>query len=346
MTIRLPFSAPRPRTPGRVGRARSIGLPLVILGALLTFVLAGCGSIASDPLVAATVDGHSISLAAYQRMLSIYEVTAAQQQNQQVASWRTPAGRSMLATLQRGTLDALTNIALTHEQVQQQRITVKSADVAAQVKSLATQVDRMLSQVPDNADVRELDRGAHDALKQHPGSQDVYALLEGRPSTADALTLLAWNQVEQAALLAHGKVPSVHLRLIEVAHQSDATHLKQQAQGGADFGQLARTSSLDQQTGQNGGDLGVVYAGQLSSALDQYLFSPAAIHAAQKYVTVPFQGKYVLFEVTQRGRTPLASITDTTTASGVLNSWLSLVVKPSAQIAEFVAIDPTPNPAG
>lgn len=346
MTIRLPFSAPRPRTPSRVARARSLRLPLLFLGALLTFALAGCGSITADPLVAASVDGHSISLAAYQRMLSIFEVTSAQQQNQQVASWRTPAGRSALATLQRGTLDTLTSIALTHEQVQQQRITVKSADVAAQVKSLSSSVDQMLSQVPDNADVRALDRAAHDAQKQHPGSQDVYALLEGRPSTADALTLLAWNQTEHSALLAHGKVPSIHLRLIEVAHKSDADNLKKQAQGGADFGQLARTSSLDQQTGQNGGDLGVVYAGQLSSALDQYLFSPAASHAAQKYVTTPFQGKYVLFEVTQRGRTPLASITDATTASGVLDSWLSLVVKPSAQIAEYVAIDPTPNPAG
>ena len=60
---------------GRIRRARL--LPLLGLVLLLTVILAGCGANAgADPLLAAKVNGHGITLAQYQQMLNLYRAAS------------------------------------------------------------------------------------------------------------------------------------------------------------------------------------------------------------------------------------------------------------------------------
>jgi hypothetical protein len=60
-------------------------------------------------------------------------------------------------------------------------------------------------------------------------------------------------------------------------------------------------------------------------------------------VIVPFSGKYVLCEVTKRTTVALASISDQQTQTTTLNAWLAVVLRPAADIQQYVAVDATPT---
>lgn len=334
------FRSSRPRA-----RLMSIAPALVVVGLLASAILSGCGAAGGGALSAASVNGQSVSLAAYQRMLSIYEVFAAQQG--QTVSWQTPTDRATLGQVQQTALDFLISAQLAHQQIQQLHLTVDPKVVTAANKQLASQVQSL--DTPGSA-MHTMAVAAAQAAKQNPAKVDLAALIGGSPSVADAFMLLGYSEVEQSTLVAHVKVPQAHLRAIEVASQKQADSIENQiTQHHADFGALAKQYSLDTQNASSGGEYGTVYVGQLSQidpSFDRAIFGPRAdYHAKTSYVTVPYQGKFILLEITQRATIALSSLTDPQAQQNTYTAWFAIVIRPAATIQQYVAVDATPTPA-
>lgn len=331
----------------RGSRTRARLAPLVLVSLLATALLAGCGAI-GDPLAAVSVNGHTVSLAAYQRILSIYEISSAQQG--QSVSWQTPDDRSALSRVQQAAVDFLVSAQLIHQQVQSQHLTVDAKDVQETLKAFAGAVESAGQQNPSNSDYHTLVVGAQQAAKQDATKVDILGLMAGRPSVADAFMLFGYDEAEQKTLMDHVKVPQAHLRVIQTATEQDAKDiLKQITEQHADFGELAKQKSLDQQTAPSGGELGNARVGQLApidSNFDRLIFGPSADYAAKtSYAIVPYQGKFILCEITQRSTVAISSLSDPQTQADAFNAWLGVVVRPAADIQQFVAVDPTPTTA-
>lgn len=338
---------------GTGGRRRSglaAGAAALVLGGVLAGSLAGC-SLGGDALVAESVNGHAISMTAYQQIVDLYKQQSSR--SGQAVNWQSPEGRSTLASMQANALDFLSTTILLHQQVGEQHLSVTSKDLKTQLDALATNIKAAAQQSPDDPEFRALSQALKPATDEVAHNPDLNTLIAGRPSMADVLVIFATESADIQALSAHAKVPTAKVRLIEVNTQKDAEALRTQAEHGANFADLAKAHSLDAGSGQQGGDLGrpFFYVGQLSQlnpALDTAIFGPSASTAKTSYVIVPLDSsktsKYILAEVTNRATTPLADLKDAQTQSSILSSWLDVVVKPAASIQQYVAVDPTPTP--
>lgn len=299
--------------------------PLAALVLVMLFavaLLAGCGVAgASGPLLAAQVNSNGIALSDYQGILKFYEAENAQQlaqtsgQQGSVSNWQTPSGRAGLAGIQQSALDFLVNLELMHEQLDARHVSVSQADL----NKVASQLDAQIASIAKSQ-------------KGDPTTAAVVASLTPR-----VRQLFVEQSVYQSALIAHGnvKVPAAHVRAILVNTQAQAQKLQTEAQNGADFGQLAKANSLDTQSAANGGELGTFYVGQLNAQFDAAVF---AAKTPEKYVIVPVNGKYALFEVTQRTMQSLTALNDAQTEQSVLSAWLTSIVHAQAQVQTFVTI--------
>lgn len=297
---------------GWIRRARL--LPL--LGLMLVVVLvAGCGSnAASDPLLVAKVNGHGITMAQYQQMLSVYRATNAR--NNFFTDWRTFNQRKDLASTQKQVLTVLINIELLREQLNQQHLTVSA-------KSIQTARDTFNSQIA--ASRKQLEQSPDPALK---------SLLDAL--TPDVVSLLSEQEAMQAVIQEKGKVPAVHLRGIETKDQQTAQSLMQQVNGGSDFAALAKANSLNKSTGAKGGEIGTLFIGQVTPEFDKAVFVPGA-HPG-KYLIQSIQGSYWLFELTDLGPKALSTLNDSTSEATAVSNWLDEVVHPAATIEEYITV--------
>ncbi|WJV44192.1 peptidylprolyl isomerase [Streptomyces flavofungini] len=91
-------------------------------------------------------------------------------------------------------------------------------------------------------------------------------------------------------------MPRATARHILVKTESEATQLKEQIEGGADFAELAKKHSSCPSS-RNGGDLGTFGPGQMVAEFDQVVFS-APVGEVQGPVRTQF-GQH-LIEVTSR----------------------------------------------
>lgn len=348
MSMHLPFST----STRRARSARGMGLAVLTLCALLVLTLAGCGGLASDPLAAASVDGHTVSLATYQRVLDLYRIASALQG--QSADWQTPQGRGTLSTMQASAMQFLTSSVLIDDQVHQQHVTVTAKDMQTATQSFANLIKSWNSQAPDNADVRTLMAAATQAQKDAAHNPSLDSLLTGNASFSNIILLFGREDADYNALLAKAKVPTAHVRVILVKTQQEAENLKAQVVAKkADFGTLARQSSLDTTSAQLNGELGKPYffvgeLSQISPAFDTYLFGSKADYTDKvSYAVFPLDttatSQWVLCEVTQRAQTSLSAESDSQTRSQVFNAWMTLVVQPASTVHQYVAIDPTPT---
>jgi PPIC-type PPIASE domain/SurA N-terminal domain len=298
-------------------KRRARRLPLLgLLGLLLAVMaLAGCGAnAASDPLLAAKVNGHGVTLAHYQQMLAVYR--AANARSNLFSDWRTVNQRKDLGTTQQQALDYLINIELLREQLKQQHITVSQKDIDTARNTLKSQVED---------DRKQLAQGPDPALQ---------ALVDA--VTPDIIDLLSEQSAMQSAMLANGKAPSAHVRGIEAKDQQTARQLQQQAEGGTDFATLAKDNSQDQSTASQGGEIGTIYVGEISTDFDKAVFAPGA-HPG-KYVIEDIRGNFWLFEVTKVEPQALSTITDSQTQATALSAWLQEIVRPNASIEEYVTL--------
>lgn len=301
---------------GRIWRARL--LPLLLGLMLLAALLAGCGAnAASDPLLAAKVNGHGVTLAQYQQMLTLYRATSAQSQNGGILTdWRNADERESLASTQQQALDTFINVELMREQLGQQHITVSE-------KAIQTARDTLNKQIATS----------RKSLEQKP-DPELQAILDAL--TPDTITILSEQEAYQAAIQEKGKAPAVHLRGIETNDLKTAQELQQKAQSGSDFGELARTNSQNRATGAQGGEIGTLYVGQITDEFDKAVFAPGA-HPG-KYLIQHIQNNYWLFELTDLGPHALATINDQQTQASVVSKWLDNVVRPAASVEEYVTV--------
>ncbi|MGZ6392060.1 MAG: peptidylprolyl isomerase [Ktedonobacterales bacterium] len=305
------------RTTSRISSRARMPLVVVVLAMLGVLVLAGCGTSGpsgSGLLLAGSVNGHGISLDDYQRLLAAIKASNALNGQQVAFDWQTPTGRSILAQAQKDALDYLIDAELIHEQVVKQHIAVSQKDVAAEEKQIHDSVASTVKQRKD----------------------DPLAQAYNAAFNTQLIHLVAQVDTEHKAFVAHGVIPTAHVRMLVLNAsskdvqakdvQSKAAQLTQQAQKGADFGQLVKANSQDTQTAANGGDLGTVYAGEFSTAIDAQIFA-----SQSTYVTVLTGGNVYVFEVTQRANKPLNALNDQQTEGNDLDKWIHDVVRAQPQ---------------
>ena len=297
---------------GWIRRARLVWLLGLVL---LAGLLAGCGAnAASDPLLAAKVNGHGITLTQYQQMLALYRATNAR--NNLLTDWRNVSERENLASTQQQVLGILIDVELMREQLRQQHINVSAKEVQTARDTLNKEIANLSKQT-----------------EQSPDPQ-LQAMLD--TLTPDVITILSEQEAYQAAIQQKGKAPAVHLRGIETNDLKTAQELQQKAQSGSDFGELARANSQNRATGAQGGEIGTLYVGQISDEFDNAVFAKGA-HPG-KYLIQHIQNNYWLFELTDLGPRALSTITDQQTQASVVSAWLDKVVQPVASVEEYVTV--------
>jgi hypothetical protein len=288
---------------------RSFALALVLGIVVIAAGLAGCDATQSnDPLSAATVNGHSISLADYQTILSLYKAGATRQG--QGMDWQNPSGRANLTATEQQTIDFLVNLELAREQLKKP---LTSGDTKAER-------DR-LNQL----------RAQFSGAGQDPGTQALALTVTPR-----AIELLATQSAIQTRLIQQVSVPTYQVRGILVKTMKEAQDYEQQAQHGADFGKLAHDHSLDSSSSGQNGDLGTIYPGQLGAQFDQLAFAKGA-HPG-KYVIIPVSGEYALLELSKPAQSPIKNISDSQTQQSVYNAWLTNIIRPQASIQQHMLI--------
>ena len=316
------------RTAGR--RRPWFGLPLVALVAAV-LALAGCASGGpAGGVQVASVNGHGIALNDYQQAVRYFAVAQNQQQAPDI-TWQTVAGRQNLASVQASAVSFLVNIELIHQQAAACHANVTAADVAKQRAELE----------------KQLKAGA-----SNPSIAPLIPVLTPR-----MIDLFSQLSADETGLTNTVSAPTVHLRQIVVASQSEAVQIEQQAKQGSDFGQLAKQHSLDTASAASGGEVGTFSFGELalqSPAFEQQVFSgftPVVSGgcyrqnhydaSATRYVITPnSSNQYVLYQA-QLSDQPLKSIKDSQTQSTAFGAWLIDIVRAHTNVTTYIAAPTT-----
>lgn len=290
----------------------AFGVALVLLPAL-----AGCApSAANDPVVALRVGGAQVPLSTYQQVLALFTASDAMQSSASATAigWQSPTDRVTVNSAKDQTVSFFVSTLTLKAQLDKQHLVVTEKDIDVAIKALNAQVvnvNEQLKQTPGNARLRQLANAA----------------------TPEALRWLAEQQAYTTVFAQKGQIPTVKARGILVQTQADADAILKQLQGGADFAALAKASSLDTQSGANGGDLGTIYVGQFVPAFDTQVFDT---QRDARYVIVPFQGAFGVFEILGRGQAPLSAVTDPQTQQQYVSAWITNVVSPHVTVTQYV----------
>ncbi len=221
------------------------------LGLLALLVLGGCGSPTTDLLVAAQVNGQTITLDQYLRFVQINQ-SLCQLQNQLSGAiqapidWNDPARRDDLAAVRRQSLNELINADLTNAQAAAHHITITSQAI-----------DQLITEL------------------QNQGSLLPSDLLTSLHGSVDDLRVLARQALQQQAVLQltpNARTVEAHVGWIAVKSQATAEQVLAQLKQGVGFDILAQKYSQDF-TRSTSGDAGYFVPGQNPPALDKVIFS-------------------------------------------------------------------------
>lgn len=326
----------------RAGRALCIphrGQAPLLGALLLAVVLAGCGlSGSADPLLAARVNDRAISIGDYQALLR-FERAAAGVSNTP-ADWQSPAGRAGLGVFQDQVMTYLIQSALLDDQIAKCGVTISAkdqSDARDRLEQALSQLSAQQGQHPENGP---------EIASFTPALKSIFSMRD-----VDERTVMQSDVF---------KTPSVHLRDILAGSVAEAQQLRDQARNGADFGQLAKAHSQDQQTAASSGERGIIYEGeitQLGPDFDRQAFAGVkpkhadgclnanTYAAGTVYVIIPVRDQAYLFEVTQRADRPIKGISDQQTRQAALMGWLNEPVKEQAHITQYVTAPTREQPA-
>lgn len=318
----------------RFGRAPLLSIPL-----LLAVALVGCGlSGGADPVLAARVNDRAISIGDYQAVLS-YARAAAGVSNTP-ADWQSPTGREGLGVFQDQAMTYLIQSALLDDQIAKCGVAISAKDqhnAQGQVEKTLSQLRAQQGQRPEYGPV---------IAAYTPGLKRIFSA-----RAVDEQTLAQSDVI---------KTPSAHMRAILAGSVTEAQQLRDQARKGADFGQLAKAHSQDQQTAALGGELGIIYQGQITQLgpdFDTQAFAGVkpkhadgclnanTYAAGTVYVIIPVRDQAFLFEVTQRADRPIKGISDQQTQQAALTGWLNEPVMHQAHITRYVTPPTREQPA-
>lgn len=189
---------------------------------------------------AAIVNGQAISMQAYQQQVAQFQAALVQQG----LNPNSPDGQAQLAQMRQLLLDNMIDDVLIAQEAAKQGVVVSDADLDAE-----------MSKAVESA-------GGQAAFEQ--------SLVAAGQTLDDARTLqrtqMLNNLMRDRVLASIGNIgEQIHYRHILVDSQATAEALLAQIQAGADFAQVARQSSQDSLTKENGGDSGWVPRGVLIS---------------------------------------------------------------------------------
>jgi parvulin-like peptidyl-prolyl isomerase len=250
--------------------------------------------------VAATVNGHPISMTDFKRFLTLNQRLAALNQ--------TPESASQLA---QGAMS----------QVVQNEL-IREYAAAHGLKATASAVKKQV-----NADISQMQgrKAAQARLKQLGlTTADLHYL-----ATVEVLTTLVERKLTPVGpsgpiahvrhiLISAGSNPGVKKSLTDAQAHALAVQLLDRIQHGANFAKLAKKYSTDTSSGANGGDLGTVYHLQMVPPFDQ-----AAFHAPlHKAILVHSSFGYHIVEVLSRGTGPYPASTVQQIQQSALSTWL------------------------
>lgn len=197
-------------------------------------------SLPSAPDAAAIVNGVPIPLAAYQRQVDQYQAALVQQG----MNLNSPDAQAQLTQLRQLLLDNMIDDQLIAQEAAKEGVSVSDADLDAAMQQL---IDAAGGQAAFEQTLAASGQTLDDA-RQLQRTQMLNNLMR------DRVLQSVGSQSEQ-----------VHARHILVDSPATAEALLAQIQAGADFGDVARQSSMDTLTKASGGDLGWFPRGVLVS---------------------------------------------------------------------------------
>jgi peptidyl-prolyl cis-trans isomerase C len=298
------------------GAGVQLALPLLISSALLP-ALAGCApSATSDPVLALRVGDVPVTLSAFEQVLALFAASNALQTDASASKvgWQAPGDRTIVGSAKDQTVTFFVDTLTLKTELDQQHISVTQKDIDIATAALKAQLDSASAQ-----------------LKRTPGNARLRQLVQA--VTPDAIHWLALQGAYTTVFSQKGKAPTAQTRGILVKTLADAQAILAQLKGGADFAALAKAKSLDTQTGAKGGDLGTIYVGQFVAAFDRQVFDT---EQNDRFLIVPFQGSYGVFEILSRGVSPLSAVGDASTEEQYLNAWIENVVAPHVAVENYV----------
>lgn len=263
---------------------------LLVSGAAATaaaFVLSGCGPVEAGS--AALVGSSQISVDHLQRVTS--RVLATPTGDQQFSD--------DVANLQRIVLSRMIDTVLLHKAAAQVGVTVAPADVNSRLAQLEAQVggEQALIQqaVASGISPAELNAAVADIALQDKLSTALVAdvaVTHAQLEQAYQQNIDTFDQVHAAHILVKTKAQAQHLlNLVRANPQS--------------FAALAKQYSLDQQSGQNGGDLGTNGAGAFVPQFGQPVFAAKP----GSYIIVHSQYGWHVVHVISHTKKSLAEVT-------------------------------------
>lgn len=263
----------------------------------------------SEPL-AATVNGEPIFLATYEKELARYEQSQAELSNTEDAG----NDREIV-------LNALIERELIAQAAADAGITVTDADVDAKLAELRTAA----GENGNFAAWLETNQWTEEEFRQ-----------------ALAREMLTEQMVAQVTADVPVAVEQVRARYIQVADAALADSLLAQLQSGADFAALAAQHSLDQVTGQNGGDLGFFARGSLLvPALEEAAFAlqPNELSSVIAAPNESGEMRYYILQVTERDpQRPLPAELRYERLQATFETWLD-TLRQTADIERLVNTD-------
>lgn len=227
--------------------------PAFFLLLLALLVLGGCANPTTDLVGAARVNGQTITLDQYLRIVQINK-SLCQFQNQingaisAPIDWNDPARRDDLAAVRRQSLDELINADLTNAQAAARHITISPQAI-----------DRLIGEL------------------QQQGALPPSDLLPSLHSSVDDLRVLARQALQQQEVLQltpSARTVEAHVAWIAVKSQATAEQVLAKLRQGARFDALAQQYSQDATRG-TAGDAGYFVPGQSPPALEHAIFDSA-----------------------------------------------------------------------
>jgi hypothetical protein len=294
------------------------GILLLVLSALL--LLAGCASSSpANPLAAASVNGHGISLDDYEQLLAYAEAVNA---SGGPYGWQSPGGRGNSVTWQTQVLSFLEHVELMREALADQHASLSDKELQTALKQFNDNL---------NAGKNSTDPTTRAAVAAE------LPYLTGR-----VRYLIAEQTALENKLINTISLWTVHLRAITASSKSQAEQLLSQLQQGADFGKLANQTNTDQ---SSGGEVGTEWYGSLPAVFTMPAFGKNPDKdTPPKYSIVPYTGRYFLIEVTNKAKQKLSTVPDAQSRSTIFTNWLQFVYfNPAMQnhrIEQYIYIPP------
>jgi parvulin-like peptidyl-prolyl isomerase len=254
--------------------------------------------------------------------------------------------QSMLSTLSETTLDQMIDDVLIQEKAKELGITVTAADVQQNIDGQLQQAATSSTQAPitDTQQItptavpqEQLDQIYQDALTSMGLTDKEFQSIVERGMYRSKVQDYLATQVVTTGLV-------IHVEMIVTDTQEVALAAQTRIEAGEDFATVAKEVSSDPQVQDNGGDLGWVTTGQLSSLYGQPMEDLAFSLSVGQVGMVESNNKFYVVKLLDRNENgPLPADVVSQRQSSALSDWLQeRKASPDVQIERLLTPDKIP----